>query len=51
MNRELIRLANRDRLNSSEVSNLLEFSAGMLAFYPNMTAEEILDTWKESFDA
>lgn len=51
MNRELIRLANRDRLNSAEVRDLLDFSAGMLAFSPDATAAELLDIWKESYDA
>lgn len=48
--RELIRVANRDRLNSAEVANLVDFSAGMLAFTPDAKATDLIDIWKESFD-
>lgn len=50
-NRSLIRIANRDRLNATEVENLLEFGTGMIAFTPDIDPEELLDIWKESFDA
>ncbi|UDL16287.1 hypothetical protein SEA_ZOOMAN_316 [Microbacterium phage Zooman] len=48
--RELLRVANRDRLNSTEVRDLVDFSTGMLAFSPEATAPELLDIWKESYD-
>jgi hypothetical protein len=54
LRRELIRLANRERLNSTEVESLLEFAEGMSAFYvdeDDLTATALLDVWKESFDA
>ncbi len=48
--RSLIRVANRDRLNSTEVRDLVDFSTGMHAFSPEATADELLDIWKESYD-
>lgn len=48
--RELIRVANRDRLNSAEVLNLVDFSEGMLTFATGSTAEQLLDMWKQSFE-
>lgn len=48
--RDLIRAANRDRLNSTEVRDLVDFSTGMLAFTPDATATDLLDIWKESYD-
>lgn len=59
LNGELIRIANRERLNSTEVTSLIEFSDGMLAFRTGerdhadsdtMVATALFDTWKESFD-
>lgn len=57
LNGELIRLANRERLNATEVSSLIEFSAGMLTFRTvdgadsdTLLATALFDTWKESFD-
>lgn len=52
--RELLRVANRERLNSSEVSSLLLFAEGMII----LSGEEqnragvyaITEMWKESFD-
>ena len=48
--RALIREANRDRLNSTEVRDLVDFSAGMLTFAPEANAAQLLDRWKESYD-
>lgn len=48
--RDLIREANRNRLNSTEVSSFIDFSAGMLTFSPEATADELLDIWKQSFE-
>lgn len=59
LNGELIRIANRDRLNATEVLNLIEFSDGMLAFRTpsaedadsdTMVATAMFETWKVSFD-
>ncbi len=59
INRELIRLANRERLNSTEVASVIEFSAQMLAFQTattedtdsdRMVATALFDTWKASYD-
>lgn len=52
--RELIRTANRERLNASEVRSLVDFAEGMVM----LTGEEqnragvyaITEMWKESFD-
>lgn len=59
LNGELIRIANRSRLNATEVSSLVEFSGQMLAFRSpsaedtdsdTMVATAMFETWKESFD-
>lgn len=55
--RELIRTANRERLNSTEVESVLEFAEQILAFETaasEYTAEEraesLISVWKESFN-
>ena len=53
--RELIRLANRDRFNSTEVAALLEYSQYMMDMSgqpedsPGIT-NALIESWKDSFD-
>lgn len=54
-NRELIRLANAEGLNSTEVSALLEYAAYLLGTTTSarddlITATAMFDVWLESFD-
>lgn len=57
--RELIRLCNRDGLNGTEVTAVLECAEWMLQrlelepepYSADEAARVILDMWKESFDA
>lgn len=58
INRELIRLSNREQLNATEVSDLIQFSAGLLAFRERdaadsdtLVATALFETWKASYDA
>lgn len=53
--RNLIRLANRDRFNSTEVTALLEYAEIMLKMRPDepedaTTAIALIESWKDSFD-
>lgn len=53
--RELIRLANRDRFNSTEVTALLEYSQYMMDMSgqpedsPGIT-DALIESWKASFE-
>ena len=52
--RDLIRLANREGFNSTEVQSLLEFGEYMSAMGGEKVdrhfAVALIETWKESFD-
>lgn len=52
--RSLIRLANRDRFNATEVAALVEFSEYMVAITGEKQdpagASALIGMWKESFD-
>lgn len=56
LNRELIRLANRERFTADDVTDLLHLAQMLLAQIRNdddrelVTAEHIMDFWKESFE-
>lgn len=54
LRRDLIRRANRDQFNSTEVAALLEYSEYMLYMSgqpedPNVS-EALIESWKDSFD-
>ncbi len=53
--RKLVRLANRDGFNSTEVTALLEYAEHMQAltqpYDTDTSAQALIEVWKESFDA
>lgn len=57
MRRELIRLANRERMDAEDVTDLIHLAEMLMARIVTpedrelVTAEHVLDFWKESFDA
>lgn len=52
--RRLIKRANRERFNSSEVKSLLEFSSAMIAIngetQDDAAVTVLTEMWKDSFD-
>jgi hypothetical protein len=56
LRRELIRLANRERFTAEDVTDLIDLAEHLNGLIETkedrelMTAEHVLDFWKESFD-